>query len=68
VVEVAAARLGDHHRVAAVRGHLLELAGRRDEAVAQLRRAAALATSTPERDHLSLRAAALARAAPPLDM
>ena len=62
VVDVAAARLGDHHRVPAVRGHLLELAGRRDEAVVELRRAADRTTSTRERDYLVLKAATLASA------
>ena len=62
VVAVAEEHLGDHHRVAAVRGHLLELAGRRDEAVTELRRAAARTTSTRERDYLSVKAAILARA------
>ena len=58
----AEAQLGDHHRVAAVRGHLFELAGRRDEAVAELRHAAARTSSSHERDYLALKAATLARA------
>jgi RNA polymerase sigma factor (sigma-70 family) len=62
VVAVAAEQLGDHHRVAAVRGHLLELAGRRDDAVAELRHAAARTTSTRERDYLTLKASRVARA------
>lgn len=62
VLAVVAEQLGDHHRVAAVRGHLLELAGRRDDAVLELRRAAARSTSAPERDYLTLKAATLARA------
>jgi RNA polymerase sigma factor (sigma-70 family) len=61
VLDLAAAALGDHHRVAAARGHLLELAGRRDEAVIELRHAAARTTSTHERDYLTLKAAILAR-------
>jgi predicted RNA polymerase sigma factor len=62
VLAIAEAQLGDHHRVAAVRGHLFELAGRRDEAVAQLRHAAARTSSSHERDYLALKAATLARA------
>ena len=62
VVGAVSERLGDHHRVAAVRGHLLELAGRREDAVAALRHAAARAPSIRERDHLSMKAATLARA------
>jgi len=62
VVELAAERLGDHHRVHAVRGHLLEQAGRRDEAVAELRLAAARTASQRERDYLALKASSLHRA------
>lgn len=62
VVDVAAVRLGDHHRVHSVRGHLYEIAGRRDEAVTELRLAAGRTASTPERDYLTKKAAALARA------
>lgn len=43
----------------AVRGYLLELAGDRDDAAAAYVRAAGLATSVPERDHLRRSAAAL---------
>jgi predicted RNA polymerase sigma factor len=59
VVELAATRLGDHHRVHAVRGHLLERAGRRDEAVVELRLAASRTASQRERDYLALKAASL---------
>jgi predicted RNA polymerase sigma factor len=59
VVALAAERLGDHHRVHAVRGHLLERAGRRDEAVVELRLAASRTASQRERDYLALKAASL---------
>jgi RNA polymerase sigma factor (sigma-70 family) len=55
-------RLAGLHRVAAVRGHLLELAGDSVRAAAAYQRAAALTTSLPERQYLERRAAA-ARAA-----
>jgi len=45
-----------HHRAIAVRGHLLELAGRRDEAADAFRQAARLATNLPEKRHLQKRA------------
>jgi RNA polymerase sigma factor (sigma-70 family) len=49
--------LAGHHRLDAVRAHLLERAGRRDEAAALYRRAASRTTSVAERDHLTTRAA-----------
>jgi RNA polymerase sigma factor (sigma-70 family) len=52
--------LGDHHRLDAVRAHLLELAGDRDAAIGHYRRAAGRTTSVPERDYLTTRAARLA--------
>ena len=55
----AGGRLRGHHRLPAVRAHLLERAGDREGAVAQYRRAAELATSVPERDYLATRAARL---------
>ena len=51
-------RLAGHHRVHAVRGHLLEASGRSDEAADQYRTAARRTLSTPEREYL-LRQAAL---------
>ncbi|WP_309110949.1 sigma-70 family RNA polymerase sigma factor [Saccharothrix sp.] len=48
--------LTDHHRVHAVRAHLLDLAGRHDEARAHYARAAALTQSLPERRYLESRA------------
>jgi predicted RNA polymerase sigma factor len=53
-------RLGDHHRLHSVRGHLLALAGDDDAAVTELRAAAARTTNLRERDHLMTRAAAIA--------
>jgi predicted RNA polymerase sigma factor len=53
------ATLAGHHRMHAVRAHLLELAGRPAQAADQYRLAAARATNTRERDHLVLRAANL---------
>jgi RNA polymerase sigma factor (sigma-70 family) len=52
-------RLTDHHRLAAVRAHLLEMAGERDAARIQYRDAARRTTSAPEQHYLEERAAAL---------
>lgn len=52
-------RISEHHRLHAVRAHLLERLGDRDAAIEHYRRAAALASSVPERNHLLLRAARL---------
>jgi RNA polymerase sigma factor (sigma-70 family) len=52
-------RLPGHHRLAAVRAHLLETAGELDQAVAQYRAAASRTTSTPEKHYLTTRAARL---------
>jgi len=52
-------RLRGTHRLDAARAHLLERAGRLDEAVAAYRSAAARTTSTPDRNYLLLRAAGL---------
>jgi RNA polymerase sigma factor (sigma-70 family) len=49
--------LAGHHRLAAVRAHLLELAGRLDEARAAYRVAAQRTLSLPERHYLETRAA-----------
>jgi predicted RNA polymerase sigma factor len=54
-------RLADAHRLDAVRGHLLEMAGERDKAVAHYRAAARRTTSQPEKRYLDTRAARLAR-------
>jgi len=53
------AALAGHHRMPAVRAHLLELAGRSSQAADQYRLAATRARNTRERDHLVLRAANL---------
>jgi predicted RNA polymerase sigma factor len=52
------------HRLDAVRGHLLELAGDIDAARDAYRRAATRTASLPERRYLTLRAARLDPAAP----
>jgi RNA polymerase sigma factor (sigma-70 family) len=53
------ARLASHHRLDAVRAHLLELAGEREGAVQHYRAAAAKTASLPERDYLLTQAARL---------
>ena len=53
------ARLAEHHRLDAVRAHLLERAGEREAAIASYRRAAGRTASVPERDYLLMRAARL---------
>ena len=52
-------RIARHHRLAAVRAHLLEMAGEVDAAVEQYREAARRTTSLPEQRYLERRAAAL---------
>lgn len=52
--------LAGHHRLAAVRAHLLEMAGDRAEARASYQEAARRTTSLPERRYLKGRAARLA--------
>ncbi|HLJ45364.1 MAG TPA: sigma-70 family RNA polymerase sigma factor [Bryobacteraceae bacterium] len=51
------ARVADHYRLYAVRGHLLEMAGDYPGAVAQYRMAAARTASLPERNYLVTQAA-----------
>jgi RNA polymerase sigma factor (sigma-70 family) len=53
------ARVADHHRLDAVRGHLLELAGDREGAVTHYRAAAGKTGSLPERNYLLTQAARL---------
>jgi predicted RNA polymerase sigma factor len=53
-------RLAGHYRLAAVRAHLLEMAGDRDEAIGAYRTASALTASAPEQRYLLARAARLA--------
>jgi predicted RNA polymerase sigma factor len=55
----ADARLADHHRLDAVRAHLLELAGDREAAVRHYRAAAGKTASLPERNYLLTQAARL---------
>ena len=52
-------RLADHHRLDAVRAHLLELAGERDTAIRHYRAAAAKTANLPERNYLMMQAARL---------
>jgi RNA polymerase sigma factor (sigma-70 family) len=53
-------RMSDHHRLHAVRGHLLERAGEGDASRAEYREAARRTASQPERRYLEARAARLA--------
>ncbi|MGW4534150.1 RNA polymerase sigma factor [Nocardia sp. NPDC004340] len=53
--------LAGHHRLDAVRGHLYEMAGEPEEAIAAYTAAARRTTSLPERDYLTIRAAGLRR-------
>ena len=52
-------RLAGHHRLDAVRAHLLELAGDHQAAIAHYRTAASRAQSIPERNYLMTQAARL---------
>jgi RNA polymerase sigma factor (sigma-70 family) len=52
-------RIAGHHRLDAVRAHLLELAGERDAAVDHYRRAATRTSSVPEQRYLTGRVARL---------
>jgi RNA polymerase sigma factor (sigma-70 family) len=52
-------RVAGHHRLEAVRAHLLEMAGDRHDAVRSYREAARLTTSLPEQRYLEGRAARL---------
>ncbi len=55
-------RLRDHHRLAAVRAHLLEMAGEHAAAIEHYRAAAAHTTNEPEERYLRARADKLERA------
>jgi predicted RNA polymerase sigma factor len=55
----ADARLAGHHRLDAVRAHLLERAGDREAAIAHYRKAAGRTASIPERNYLMTQAARL---------
>ncbi len=52
-------RLAEHHRLDAVRAHLLEMLGDHESAVKHYRTAAGRTTSTPERNYLMTQAARL---------
>ncbi len=56
-------RLSGHHRLDAVRAHLLELSGDHQAAIAHYRRAAGRTTNMPERNYLLTRAAKLSDSA-----
>ena len=56
------ARLAGHHRLDAVRAHLLEMAGDHETAIKHYRIAAARTTSIPERNYLVTQAARLSKA------
>lgn len=60
LLDDVADRLGDHHRLHSVRGHLYEMAGDRAAALDEFRIAAAGTISVPERDYLVAQAARLA--------
>jgi predicted RNA polymerase sigma factor len=53
------ARLANHHRLSAVRAHLLEMAGDRVSATKHYRAAASQTGSLPERNYLLMQAARL---------
>ncbi|WP_163996630.1 RNA polymerase sigma factor [Pyxidicoccus caerfyrddinensis] len=55
-------RLAGHHRLDAVRAHLLERAGEMEAAIAHYRKAAGRTTSIPERNYLITQAARLSDA------
>jgi len=55
-------RMQHHHRLHAVRAHLLEMAGDREAAIALYRSAAGKTTSVPERNYLMAQAGRLAQA------
>lgn len=57
------ARLAGHHRLAAVRAHLLEMAGDYDAAITHYRLAARRTNSIPERNYLMTQAARLSESA-----
>ncbi|MEK8107323.1 hypothetical protein NKG94_23110 [Micromonospora sp. M12] len=52
--------MAGHHRLAAARAHLHEMAGDRALAIADYRTAAARTSSLPEQRYLTMRAARLA--------
>jgi predicted RNA polymerase sigma factor len=61
------ARITGHHRLPAVRAHLLEMAGNHQAAIKHFRTAADRATSLPERNYLITQAARLSETTPSTD-
>jgi RNA polymerase sigma factor (sigma-70 family) len=61
------ARIAGHHRLDAVRAHLLEMAGDHQAAIAHYRIAASRTTSVPERNYLITQAARLSDSTPDHD-
>ncbi|HEV2234702.1 MAG TPA: sigma-70 family RNA polymerase sigma factor [Terriglobia bacterium] len=61
------ARMAGHHRLDAVPGHLLEMAGDHQAAIKHYRAAASRTTSEPERNYLITQAARLSESAPAAD-
>jgi RNA polymerase sigma factor (sigma-70 family) len=59
LLEPLSERLAGHHRLHAVRAHLLEMAGEVDAAIAEYQMAASRTTSVPENHYLTMRAARL---------
>ena len=59
MLDTVADTLGEHHRLHAVRAHLLERAGRTGEAVTEFSAAAAGTTNLPEQHYLTTQAARL---------
>jgi predicted RNA polymerase sigma factor len=59
LLETLDERLAGHHRLDAVRAHLLEMNGDREAAIVHYRTAAGRTTSLAERDYLLTRAARL---------
>ncbi len=63
ILDSIATRLAGHHRLDAVRAHLLEMSGDQEGAIRHYRAAAGRTTSLAERDYLTARAGSLARRA-----
>ncbi len=63
VLDGLEAQLGDHHRLHAVRAHLLERAGETEAAIDEFRTAARLTTNLREQQYLTIQAARLAATA-----
>ena len=59
------ARIAGHHRLDAVRGHLLEMAGNHSAAITHYRIAAGRTTSIPEQNYLIAQVARLSEHAAP---